>query len=104
MGDILFPIIVAFAGLVIGIPSYVTRSRRWPGLIAGFDQARCSDVGGLTRWVGATGLVVGATCLLAAVTAFVAPRFLGGVSLVLAIVLVVGCGVTITGCSRYTRR
>lgn len=104
MGDVLFPIIVAFVGLAIGIPSYITRSRRWPGLIAGFDQARCSDVDGLTRWVGGAGMILGAACLLAAAAAYVGPRFRGAVSLVLAIIIVVGSGVTISGCSRYTRR
>ena len=104
MRDILPPIIMAFVGLVIGIPSYFTRSRRWPGMIAGFDQARCSDVDGLTRWVGGTGMILGAACLLAAGVAYVAPRLLGGVSLFLAIVLLVGCGVTMSGCARYTRR
>jgi hypothetical protein len=104
VGDILFPAIVAFVGLVVGIPSYITKSRRWPGMIAGFDPARCSDVDGLTRWVGGTGMLLGAACLLAAAAAFVAPRFIGTVGLVLAIVLLVGCVVTTSGCIRYTRR
>jgi hypothetical protein len=102
--DILFPIIVASVALVIGIPSYITRSRRWPGMIAGFDQAKCSDVDGLTRWVGGTGMVLGAALLLLAVAVYLAPRFLGVASVILAIVGLVGCGVTMHGCSRYTRR
>lgn len=104
MRDILFPVIVAVVGLVIGIPSYITRSRRWPGMIAGFDQARCSDVDGLTRWVGGTGMILGAACLLAAAAAYVAPRFLGGVSIVFALILLVGCGVMTSGCARFMRR
>jgi hypothetical protein len=104
VSESLFPIVVAVVGLVTGIPSYITWSRRWPGMIAGFDQARCSDVDGLTRWVGGTGMVLSAACLLAAAVAYVAPRFLGGVSVVFAIILLVGCGVTMSGCARYTRR
>jgi len=57
--ELLYLLIVGFVGLVIGIPSYVTWQRRWPGMIAGFDRSRCSDVDGLTRWVGGVGMIIG---------------------------------------------
>lgn len=104
MGEILFPIILGFVGLAIGIPSYFTKSRRWPGMIAGFDPARCSDVDGLTRWVGGTGMVMGGVCLLAAAVTYAAPQFRGAVIVIFTISIVVGCMVTTSGCSRFTRR
>ena len=37
MTNVLFSLAILSVGLVIGIPSYFTRSRRSPGMIAGFD-------------------------------------------------------------------
>jgi hypothetical protein len=102
--ELLYLLIVGFVGLVIGIPSYVTWQRRWPGMIAGFDQSRCSDVDGLTRWVGGVGMVIGSAFLLAAVVVCVAPQYLVAVSVMLALVLVTGTVATTTGCQRFTKR
>ena len=104
MPELLYLLIAGFVGLVIGIPSYVTWQRRWPGIIAGFDRSRCSDVDGLTRWVGGVGLIIGSTCLLAAVVVYVAPQYLVAVSVILALVLVTGAIATTTGCQRFTKR
>jgi hypothetical protein len=104
MFDILFPLALAALGLAIGIPSYVTKSRRWPGMIAGFDPARCSDVDGLTRAVGGTGMMMGGIFLVAAATAFVFPQSRGAVAIVIAPTAVVGLIITTTACGRFTRR
>ena len=104
MGDVLFPAISAFVGLAIGIPSYFTWSRRWPGMIAGFDPARCSDVDGLTRWVGGAGMGIGAGFLLAAAVAYAAPQYRPAVVAAIAVIGIAGPVVTMTGCSRFTRR
>jgi hypothetical protein len=97
-------LIVGFVGLAIGLPGYVTWRRRWPGMIAGFDPSRCSDVDGLTRWVGGASVIIGGACLLAAVLIYAAPQYLVPVSAVLAVVLAGGVIVTTTGCARYTKR
>jgi hypothetical protein len=104
MPELLFLLIVGFVGLVIGIPSYVTWQRRWPGMIAGFDRSRCSDVDGLTRWVGGVGMIIGGACLLAAVVMYVAPEYLVAVSVILGLVLVAGSVATNAGCQRFTKR
>lgn len=104
MPELLYLLIVGFVGLVISIPSYVTWQRRWPGMIAGFDQSRCSDVDGLTRWVGGVGLIIGSACLLVAVVAYAAPNYRAAVSVVLALVLVAGTVATTAGCRRFTKR
>jgi len=102
--SVLLPLGLALVGLVIGIPSYITKKRRWPGMIAGFDPAKCTDVEGLTRWVGGTGMILGCALLAGAVAVYVAPQYLGAVAVVLALVGVIGSIVTQTGCARFTRR
>lgn len=95
--------IMTMVGLAIGISSYITWSKRWPGMIAGFDRNRCSDVDGITRWVGGAGMFIGGAVLLAA-AAFVVPRFRVPVVIALPIVGLVGVVVTTSGCQRFTRR
>lgn len=104
MRQLLFPALVSFVAVAIGIPSYVTWSRRWTGMIAGFDPARCTDVAGLTRWVGLTGVVVAVLLGLAAVLAWLVPEVRRIASVVVAAIVVVGMGTTMTGCSRFTTR
>ena len=104
MRDILPPIIMAFVGLVIGIPSYFTRSRRWPGMIAGFDPERCTNVCALTRRVGIAGIALGSLYLLAAAVAYLVPKSIVAVSAAIAVGSVLGLGVTMSACSRFTRR
>lgn len=104
MPNVLFSLVVVFVGLGIGIPSYFTWSRRWPGMIAGFDPDKCTDVDGLTRRVGTAGVAVGSLYLLAAVVACLLPESIVAVSAALAIGSVVGLGVTMSACSRFTRR
>ena len=104
MRQLLFPALVSFVALAIGIPSYATWSRGWTGMIAGFDPARCTDVNGLTRWVGLTGVVVAVLLGLAAVLVWMLPGADRIVSVVVAVIVVVGTGTTITGCSRFTSR
>jgi hypothetical protein len=100
----MFSIGILFVGLAIGIPSYFTRSRRWPGMIAGFDPGRCTDVDGLTRRVGTAGIALGSLYLLAAAVAYLVPKSIAAVSAVVAVSSVVGLGVTMSACSRFTRR
>jgi hypothetical protein len=104
VGGLFFPLVLALVGLVFGIPSYITKERRWPGMIAGFDPAKCTDVDGLTRWVGGTGMMLGGVCLIAPAAVYMAPRYVGVVGIVLALAGVVGVIVTQTGCGRFTRR
>ena len=104
MPELLYLLIVGFVGLAIGISSYVTWQRRWPGMIAGFDRSRCSDVDGLTRWVGGVGMIIGGAFLLAAVVVYVAPEYLVAVSVVLAFVGVAGTAATTAGCQRFAKR
>ena len=104
MPELLYSLVAGFVGLAIGIPSYVTWQRRWPGMIAGFDRSRCSDVDGLTPWVGGVGLIIGSACLLAGVVVYVAPQYLVAVSVILALVLVAGTVATTAGCQRFTKR
>ena len=104
MPELIDVLIAGFVGLAIGIPSYVTWQRRWPGMIAGFDRSRCSDVDGLTRWVGGVGMIIGGACLLAGVVVYVAPHYRGAMSVILALVLVAGTVMTTAGCQRFTKR
>jgi hypothetical protein len=104
MRQLLFPALVSFVALAIGIPSYITWSRRWTGMIAGFDPARCTDVEGLTRWVGLTGVAVAVLLGLAAVLVWMVPEARRIASVVVAVIVVVGTGTTMTGCSRFTKR
>ena len=100
----MFPLAILFVGLAIGIPSYFTWSRRWPGMIAGFDPERCTDVDGLTRRVGIAGTALGSLYLLAAAVAYLVPKSIVAVSAAIAVGSVVGLGVTMSACSRFTRR
>jgi len=100
----LFSIVILFVGLAIGVPSYFTWSRRWPGLIAGFNPDRCTDIDGLTRRVGAAGIALGGLYLLAAAVACFVPESTAAVSVAIAVGSVVGLGVTMSACSRFTRR
>ena len=104
MANVLFSLVIFSVGLAIGIPSYLTRSRRWPGLIAGFDRARCTDVNGLTRRVGTAGIALGILYLLAGAVAWLVPESRVAVGVAIAIGSVVGLGVTMSACSRFTRR
>ena len=104
MFDILFPLLLAVLGLVIGIPSYITKSRRWPGMIAGFDPARCSDVDGLTRWVGGAGMMMGGALMIEAAIVYAVPGYRGAVAILIALTCLVGAIVTTTGYGRFTRR
>ena len=101
---LLYSLGLLFVGLAIGIPSYVTWARRWPGMIAGFDPERCTDVDGLTRRVGAAGIALGSLYLLAAGVAYLVPASIVAVSAAIAVGSVVGLGVTMSACSRFTRR
>ena len=100
----MFSLVIVFVGLAIAVPSCVTWSRRWPGTIAGFAPERCTDVDGLTRRVGAAGIALGGLYLLAAAVAYLVPESIVGVSAVVAVGSVVGLGVTMSACSRFTRR
>jgi len=102
MQRLLFPAVLSLVAIVIGIPSYVTWSRRWPGMIAGFDPARCTDVDALTRWIGKTGVAMAAVLLAAAVVAWIVPEAIPAVAV--AVVCLVGAGTTMNGCSRFTKR
>ena len=104
MAKVLFSIVSLFVGLAIGIPSYFTWSRRWPGMIAGFDPDRCTDVDGLTRRVGAAGIALGGLYLLAAAVAYLVPESIAAVSAAIAVGSVVGLSVTMSACARFTRR
>ena len=104
MDKLLFPVILAFVGLAIGIPSYITWVKRWPGMIAGFDPTKCTDVRGLTSWVGATGVVLAGAFLFAAGVVWVSPQTTRVVSVIIAVAGLIGVGVTMRGCSRFTRR
>jgi hypothetical protein len=104
MATVLFSLVIVFVGLAIVIPSYFTWSRRWPGMIAGFDVDRCTDVDGLTRRVGIAGIVLGSVYLLAGAVAYLAPGSIAAVSVAVAVAGVVGLGVTMSACSRFTRR
>jgi len=73
-------------------------------MIAGFDRSRCSDVDGLTRWVGGLGMIIGGACLLAGIVVYVAPHYRGAVSVILALILVTGTIATTAGCQRFTKR
>jgi len=104
MARVLFSIVILFAGLAIGIPGYFTWSRRWPGFIAGFNPDRCTDVDGLTRRVGTAGIALGGLYLPAAAVAYLVPESIAVLSAAIAIGSVVGLGVTMSACSRFTRR
>jgi len=104
MANVLFSLVILFVGLAIGIPSYFTWSRRWPGMIAGFDPDRCTDADGLTRRVGTAGIALGSLYLLAAAVAYLVPASIVAVSAALAVGSVVGLGVTMSACSHFTRR
>lgn len=104
MANVLFSLVIVLAGLGIGIPSYFTWSRRWPGMIAGFDPDKCTDVDGLTRRVGTAGVALGSLYLLAAAVASLVPESTVAVSAALAVGSLVGLGVTMSACSRFTRR
>jgi hypothetical protein len=101
---LLYSLVVGFVGFAIGIPSYFTWSRRWPGLIAGFDPERCTNVDGLTRRVGTAGIALGSLYLLAAGVAYFVPKSMVAVSAAIAVGSVAGLGVTMSACSRFTRR
>ncbi len=104
MQQLLFPALLTFVALVIGIPSYFTWSRQWTGMIAGFDLARCTDPADLTRWLGATGAAMASVLLLAAALVWVAPGTLRLVGVLVAVTVVVGSIATMNGCLRFTRR
>jgi hypothetical protein len=104
MANVLFSLVIFAVGLAIGIPSYFTWSRRWPGMIAGFDPARCTDVSGLTRRVGTAGIALGILYLLAGAIAWLVPATVVAVGVAIAIGSVVGLGVTMSACSRFNRR
>ncbi len=97
-------VLLLLIGLGIGISSYVMWSRRWPGLVAGFDSARCSDPAGLARWVGGTGMILGAACVAAAIASYAMPQYRRPVGAVLALVIVTGTIAAVTGCGRFVRR
>jgi predicted anti-sigma-YlaC factor YlaD len=102
--NVFFSLVLLFVGIAIGIPGYFTWSRRWPGMIAGFNPDRCTDVDGLTRRVGTAGIALGGLYLLAAAVAYRVPESLVAVSAAVAIGSVVGLGVTMSACARFTRR
>jgi hypothetical protein len=104
MDRILFGGILAFVGLAIGVPSYFTRSREWPGMIAGFDPKRCSDVKGLTRWVGTWGMSFGASCLAVAVAVFALPNLMGPLGVALGVIAIITVVMSIKGCARFSTR
>jgi hypothetical protein len=104
MARVLFSIVLLFVGLAIGVPGYFTWSRRWPGMIAGFNAANCTDVDGLTRRVGIAGTALGGFYLLSAAAAYLVPASIAAVSTAIAVGSVVGLGATMSACSRFTRR
>jgi hypothetical protein len=104
MANALFSLVLLFVGLAIGVPSYFTWSRRWPGMIAGFDPTRCTDVDGLTRRVGTSGIALGGLYVVAAAVAYLVPESIVAVSVTIAVGSVVGLGVTMSACARFTRR
>jgi hypothetical protein len=104
MANALFSLISVAVGLAIGIPSYFTWSRRWPGMIAGFDPARCTDVNGLTRRVGIAGISLGLLYQLAGAVAWLVPATMAAVGVTIAVGSLVGLGVTMGACSRFNRR
>lgn len=102
--DLLLPLGLGAVGIVVAGTGLVTYVRRWPGLIAGFDAERCSDIDGLTRWVGSGGLVLGGLCVLGAMAAVVLPNHRTLTSAVLAMSAVLGAIVLALGCGRFVRR
>ena len=104
MTNALFSIVMWSVGLAIGIPSYFTWSRRWPGMIAGFDPARCTDVDGLTRRVGLAGMAIGLLYLLAGAVSYLVPQSMVALGVAIGLGSVGGLGVTMRACSRFTRR
>ena len=102
--DVLFPLVAGFVGLILAVGGYLTMYRRYTGLIAGFDASRVTDVSGLTRWVGGTGILLGAAFVVAAVTYSAAPHSHRLVAAGLAVAILVGVIVSVGGCSRYVRR
>jgi hypothetical protein len=73
-------------------------------MIAGFDPDRCTDVEGLTRLVGTAGMALCSVYLLAGAVAYLAPGSVAAVSVVIAVAGLVSLGVTMSACSRFTRR
>ena len=104
MVNVVLALVIFSVGSAIGIPSYFTWSRRWPGMIAGFDAARCSDFDVLTRRVGAAGVALGIVYLFAGALVWLVPETLVAVSVAIAICSVTDLGVTMSACSRFTRR
>jgi hypothetical protein len=104
MASVLFSIVILFVGLAIGVPSYFTWSRHWPGMIAGFDPDKCTDVDELTRRVGTAGIALGGVYLLAAAVAYLIPESIAAVSAAIAVGSVVALGMTMSACARFTRR
>ena len=94
MANVLISLVILFVGFSIGIPSYFTWSRGWPGMIAGFDPDRCTDVDGLTRQVGTAGIALGGLYLLAAAVAYLVSESIAAVSAAIAVGSAVGLGVT----------
>ena len=102
--DAFFPLLVAALGLIFCAGGYVTRYRRYTGLIAGFDARLVTDVTGLTRWVGTAGLAIGAVCFLAAAVYYRFPDYHRLIAGGLALALVAGVAASARGCSRFVRR
>lgn len=91
-------------GLVIGVPSYITMTRHWPGMIAGFDPARCSDVARLTRGVGSMGLLIGSAFIVAGLATYALPQYRIAVTVGLAAIVIGGSAAALRICNRFTRR
>jgi len=104
MVNVVLALVIFSVGSAIGIPSYSPWSRRWPGMTAGFDAARCSDFDVLTRRVGAAGVALGIVYLFAGALVWLVPETLVAVSVAIAICSVTDLGVTMSACSRFTRR
>ena len=99
-----FPLLVAALGLIFCAGGYVTRYRRYTGLIAGFDARLVTQVAGLTRWVGTASLAIGAVCLMAAAGYYLFPEYHRVIAVGFALVLVAGVAASVRGCSRFVRR
>jgi hypothetical protein len=97
--QMLLPVFLSLIGLWLA--GFGLATRRRPGLVAGFESSRCSDVKGLSRWVGNGGVLLGGLCLLGASAALVAPDHRPAISIALSLTIIAGVVVIIAGARRF---
>lgn len=97
--SLLVSIFMTLIGLWLAGFGLATRHR--PGLIAGFDPSRCSDVRGLSRWLGNGGVILGCLCILEAISTFMMPNRRPAISAALSIATIVTVVVIVAGARRF---